>query len=434
MKHTRYLFVLFFSLLVVSGALHAQSIGFSNDEGIKTSSGELQSSNSKLLKELKRLHKKGKRELGKQYPNASEKELDSLIAHKKAEIQNNLKDSAESGLSEIRKQMVEDLAETPEKLPVSDEVKESIEGLKELEAMELLKKDTIKAKDIFSAQNLRKVDKRAGEVLDDLGKYKSQFKDWDKTLLSQVESIPEAQLLKEQMEKVKAYKPLPEGYRQNMQQFQTNDFVKEQLETKAEELEKIGESLQDRFDDAMLKMQEAKEEFPSLESLEDAPKRYNPYSDQPLLKRLKFGGNLNFNPQKPASIDVVGNIIYPINKRLSTGLETGGRIRLQKADVSNTTQEINKDLWNLRLVGRYALSSSFYLQSNYEVSQFRVGDIQGDSSALLWYRTALIGLGRQFTVKEKIKMNITTFYDLFYNPQTSPNSKAWIVRLGFEIN
>jgi len=432
MKHTRYIFALLFSLIVVSGALHAQSVSFSNDNGIKTSSGELQSSNNKLLKELKKLNKKGRKELSGQYPDASEEELDSLIALRKAELEENLKDSAETNLSKIRKQMVEDLSETPEKLPVSDEVKESIEELKELEAMELLQKDSIKAKDIITAQNLRKVDKRAGALLDDLDQYKSHFKDWDKTLLSQAESIPQAQLLKEQMEKVKAYKPLPEGYRQNMDKFQTNNFVKEQLEAKSEELEKIGESLQERFDDAMLKMQEAKEEFPNLESLEDAPKRYNPYRDEPFFKRLQYGGNLTYVPQRPVSLDLALNVIYPVNKRISLGAETAGRTKLEKAE-STTLQTGRQSLWSIRAVGRYQIASSFYLQANYETSKITMLNTQDNTTTHGWYKTMLLGLGRRFTLKEKIRLNVTTFYDVFFNPITSPNPSAWIVRLGFDM-
>ncbi|WP_288341783.1 hypothetical protein [uncultured Roseivirga sp.] len=433
MKHTRCLFVFIFSLMMVSGAVHAQSISFSNDNGIKTSSGELQSSNSKLFKELKKLKKKGRKELSTQYPAASEEELDSLIAMRKAQLEENLKDSTESQLSKIRKQMVEDLSETPEKLPVSDEIKESIEELKELEAMELLQKDSLKAKDIFTDQNIRKVHKRSGALLDDLHEYKSHFKDWDKTLLSQVESIPEAQMAKEQVEKMKAYKPLPDDYRQNMDKFQTNDFVKEQLESKAEELEKIGESLQDRFDDAMLKMQEAKEKFPSLESLEETPKRYNPYRDEPFFKRLQYGGNISYVPQKPVSLDLALNVIYPVNKRISLGVETAGRIKLEKTNPTIQSQLNSQNQWSIRGVSRYQLKSAFYAQANYEASRTTILNTQDNTTAHGWYRTMLVGLGRRFTIREKIKLNITTFYDLFYNPQMSPNNSAWIVRLGFDV-
>ncbi|NVJ64525.1 MAG: hypothetical protein HWD84_09895 [Flavobacteriaceae bacterium] len=433
MKHTQYFFVLLIFFSITSGILQAQSISFSNDDGIETSSGKLQSSNSKLLRDLKRLKKKGRKELSDQYPDASEAELDSLIEIRKVEIEENLKDSAETDLARIRKQMVEDILETPEKLPVSDEVKESIEALKELEAMELLEKDSIKAKDIFTTQNLKKINKKAGDVLEDLGDYKSQFKDWDKALLSKVESIPEAKLLKEQIEKAAEYKALPDGYREDMSKFQTNEFVKEQLETLSEELEKIGESIQERFDNAILKVQEAKEEFPSLESLEEAPKRYNPYRDEPFFKRLKFGGNLSYVSQKPVSVDLALNVIYPINKRMSLGAETAGRIKLEKADPAIQGQLDRQGQWSIRSVARYHITPFFYAQANYEVSKVSLLNNQDNTTSQVWYNTLLVGLGRKFTIKEKIALSVTTFYDVFFNPINSPNSSAWVIRLGFNI-
>lgn len=434
MSYIRCRLVVLFFLMIVSGSLQAQSVSFSNNNGIKTTSGELQSSNDKLLKGLKRLRKKGRKELSRLYPDVSDAELDSLISMKKAELEENLRDSTENQLSKIGKQMVEDLSETPERLPVSDEVKESIEELKELEAMEeLLRKDSIKAKDIFTAQNITKVDKRATEVLDDLSQYKSQFKGWDKALLSKVKSIPEAQMAKEQLDKMKAYKPLPEGYRKNMGQFQTNDFVKEQLAEKAEELESIGESLQDRFDDAMLKMQEVKEEFPSVENLEAAPKRYNPYRDMALFERLQFGGNLSLIRQKPVSLDLAINVIYPVNKRISLGAETAGRIKLEKTDQTIQSQFDSQGQWSARGLGRYQITSVFYAQANYEASKISMLNTQDNTSADSWHKTLLIGLGRKITLREKYKLNATTFYDLFYNAQTGPNRSPWVFRLGFEL-
>ncbi|WP_420385572.1 hypothetical protein [Roseivirga sp.] len=431
MKHT-FLLCIFLMLGGYAQNLNAQSINL-NESSVSTTSGELQSSNAKLLKDLRKLKKKGKRTLAKQYPDASEAELDSLIKQQIGEIKENFKDSTESAFGSLRQKLSEDLKETPEKLPVSDEVQESIETLKELEAISKLKKDSLKAKDIFTPSNIKKVNKRAGDVLDNFGKYKSEFKDFDEVMLSKVESLPEAQLMKDQLEKIKAYKPLPEGYRKNMDRLQTNDFVKDKLEEKAKELEKVGESLQERFDEAMAKMQEAKAEFPSLESLEDAPKRYNPYKGLPLFQRLQFGGNLNYNPEKPVSIDLAGNIVYPVNKRLSLGVESAGRIQLEKSNkVASSNQQGRQQVWSLRGLSRYFITPNFFFQANYEASKVNTENLD-NSISYNWYRTGLVGIGKQFNVRKGIKMNVSIFYDVFYNPVTSPHGKAWIARLGFEL-
>jgi hypothetical protein len=431
-KHT-HLLLLLLGLLTTSNVLLSQSIDFSNDNGIETSSGELQTSNSKFLKELRQLRKRGKARLSKEYPELSDEEIDRLIEERKNNLEKELYDTTQTAFTDIRKQLVEDIKKTPEKLPVSDEVKQSISEIKELEAIETLKRDSLKARDVFNAQNLRKVNKRAAELFEDLEQYKSQFSDWDKELLAQVESIPEAQLAKKQIDKMKAYKPLPEGYRQNMDQFQTNDFVKEKLESKAKELESVGESLQGRFDDAMVKMQEAKEEFPSLESLEEAPKRYNPYRDQPFLKRLKFGGNLTYVPEKPVSIDFAGNVIYPINKRLAFGFEIAGRARLGKIDQTTTNNDLAKNLLSIRSISRYQVTPALYLQANYEATQYNLTNSQDNLYSSLWHNTLLAGIGRRFVLKEKIKINTTVLYDFFFDSSRSPNKRSWVIRLGFEL-
>ena len=218
-----------------------------------------------------------------------------------------------------------------------------------------------------------------------------------------------------------------------MDQFQTNDFVKEKLESKAKELESVGESLQGRFDDAMVKMQEAKEEFPSLESLEEAPKRYNPYRDQPFLKRLKFGGNLTYVPEKPVSIDFAGNVIYPINKRLAFGFEIAGRARLGKIDQTTTNNDLAKNLLSIRSISRYQVTPALYLQANYEATQYNLTNSQDNLYSSLWHNTLLAGIGRRFVLKEKIKINTTVLYDFFYDPSRSPNKRSWVIRLGFEL-
>ena len=43
----------------------------------------------------------------------------------------------------------------------------------------------------------------------------------------------------------------------------------------------------------------------------------------PTLERLKFGFNLQYNREKPWSIDYALNLAYPLNKRMRIGTEAG---------------------------------------------------------------------------------------------------------------
>ena len=90
---------------------------------------------------------------------------------------------------------------------------------------------------------------------------------------------------------------------------------------KAEELQQEGEELlQEKFNQAVAKVNTAKKEFPSLKSVQNAPKRFNPYQGMSTLERLMFGFNLQYNRKKPWSIDYALNIAYPLKKHMRIGV------------------------------------------------------------------------------------------------------------------
>ncbi|WP_420386239.1 hypothetical protein [Roseivirga sp.] len=418
----------FLLCLIVGNSMLSQSISAS-ESGISSDMSDLSRSNKRLLKDLDKLKRKGSKVLARQYPELNSTQIDSLITN----YAQSLDDSLNTEGIEAKQKIQDWIVQTPEKLPVSDELKESIAHINEIEAIQQLNKDTLKVKDVFTAQNMRRLDKGTSKVLEDLEQYKANFEGWDEALLSSIENLPQAQLVKEKLDHVKDFKALPKGYRKDMSKLQTNNFVRDQLEEKAAELEAMGESLQERFDEALVKMNEAKMEFPSLESLEDAPRNYNPYQGQSLMQRTQVGGNISLNSNKPISLDVTASFVYPFNKRLSSGIEAGGRIYLEKREVNNLQEDVANDLVSFRAVSRYALSSTFYIQSNYEINRFRKQSTDQGLSDLTWYRTALIGLGRHIVLRDKVRLNITTFYDLFYKKQNSPNAGPWIIRLGFQL-
>jgi len=224
---------------------------------------------------------------------------------------------------------------------------------------------------------------------------------------------------------------LPEGYRGNLDQFQTHDFVKEKLQQKAEEFKKMGEtSLQDKFDQAQQKINEAKDKFPSLESVEEAPKRYNPYKGQPFLKRVVLGGNFQVNRQQPVSFDAAINLTYPLGLKSSVGISGATRIFVQKPKEN----QVKDNATSIRSFGRYNFWKAFFIQGNYEYTQLQPTDINEADLGERWVQSALIGLGRSMTIKKGIQMNLTVFYDLFFDATTSPNNQALVMRLGFDLN
>lgn len=415
-------------------ATPAMSQSIEGNQSIEISTESLEKANKKVQKELDRVSKKLRKKLNKAYPDLPKEGLDSLVKanidSRKEELKTAAKDSATNYLNTLKEDLVNDLKETPEKLPIANEVRKSIEKLDEIKEMQSMLKDKGKFKEMLDLSELKKLNKKTGDLKSAFDQYKGEFEGWDEKLLEEITNLPQAKLMKEQMDKMKSYKALPEGYRENLDQFQTNDFVKTKLEEKAEEFKKIGETtLQEKFNKAQSKMTEAKQKFPSLESLEDAPKRYNPYKGQPFFQRLKLGGNFQINRQKPVSVDASLSLTYPLDQKTAIGVSGATRVFVEKPKAPQTKDNAT----SIRSFVKYNFWRSFYLQGNYEFSKLQTKDVNENDLGERWVQSALLGLGRTFPLTKKIQMNITLFYDFFYNRLKSPNNQAWVMRIGFGL-
>ena len=330
---------------------------------------------------------------------------------------------------------------TPPNLDIAQDLQVSIKELEELKQLyaklqvpelnqpgfaEGLQKNTL-PKGRFD-----KLMKRGAGLQEELTAYTSQFESWDQKLLEQVTSLEEVALIKEQVERANNYKFLPEGYRENMEGMQTNDFVKEKLQAKAEEIERVGaKSIQEKFDEAQAKMTEAKEKFPALESVENAPKRPpNPYADEPFLKRLKLGFNFQANRQDPASLDLALNVSYLLNKNARFGLGGSYRIGLEE-----NLGGINFDdqVYGVRSFFDYTFFRSFYAEALYEWTSTSVPTLQNDDATTTqWVPGGMLGVGNRFRVTKKLSGNAVMLYN-FMHDADSPNPSPWVFRFGFEF-
>lgn len=418
--------------LLVSVSVMAQET--EESKTLEASTQALWKANEKVQKRLRKLEKKLTQALTKRYPQLPEAGIDSLIQAdltasalmRKKEV----KDSTSDYLSVLKERVLADIEATPPNLPVAREVMESARHLQKLREMQTFLGKSDDIGQALSAGKLRKLDREASVLSTAISEYKQLFEGWEEKLLSEVTSLEAVQLAKEQFDKMKAYQPLPEGYRDRTDGLQTNDFVKEKLEEKIEELKKAGtESLQSKFDQAQIKMTEAKQKFPNLESAEEAPKTYNPYKGQPFFKRLKPGGDFQVNRLSPASVDAALSLVYPLNLKAGMGLAGAARVFLQKSDLQQTREE------NLSFRGftRYRFWKSFFFQANYELN--RIGNVSQANEQMghRWVQNALIGVGKEIRMTRGIRMNATAFYDFFYDRQNSPNNQPWIFRMGFSF-
>ena len=346
-------------------------------------------------------------------------------------------------LNELQSDLLAKTKLTPPNLDIANDLQVSIKEVDELK--QLLAKLQLPSLNTPDFQNqlgenilpkgrFDRLMKRGDALKSALEEYTKEFENWDQKLLERVTSLEEVALIQKQKDRIDNYEFLPEGYRKNLEGMQTNDFVKDKLQAKADELKRAGaKSMQEKFDEAQSKIAEAKEKFPSLESVKDAPKRPpNPYKDEPFLKRLKFGFNFQVNRQEPISTDLAINVSYLLNQNARLGIGGSYRIGLEK-DFGGIN--FDDQVYGVRSFFDYTIFRSIYAEALYEWSNTEVGEQQQPSDAPIskkWVQSGMIGLGNRFTIKKKLNGNFTALYNFLHNTD-SPNPSPWVFRFGFEF-
>ncbi len=469
------LFILFFCS-VLSLGLVAQEKQETPSVNIITK--KLDKVNSALSRKLDKINRKLEKKLLKRYPQLKGVNLDSLMEERvyrqdrlaklsqageglptdsltanipdpesfgTEELNNlDLPDSTISSIQQLREKLLADLDLTPRGLDIHQDMGETMaklgkteELMKQLQAPNLPEVPDLKLPALPEVPDIKTLlpkdiadlESQLSEYSGLLNQYKGEFDGWEEKLLARVTRLEEVKLLQEQKARMDAYKPLPEGYRQNMEGFQTNDFVKEKLQAKAEEIKKVGgKSLQEKLDQAQSKMAEAKEKFGSLNSLEDAPKRKpNPYKGEPFLKRIKVGGNLQANRQQPNSIDAALQLSYLINENARIGTGFSYRIATQKR-VTNF--DFDDQVFTTRAFFDYTFFRSVYAEALYESSSLEVLDQNDIPQGKQWVQSAMLGLGNRFSITKSIEGSITTLYNFLHDTK-SPYNSPWVFRVGF---
>ena len=464
-------------------------LGMAAQEPAKTTpsinivSKQLDKANQALSKKLDKINRKLQKKLLKLYPELKGMNIDSLLDErvyqqdklaklKKAELKNptdsmnldspevpdvngpasekikelELPDSTITAIQKLREEFMADMNLTPQGLELNEDLRETMAKLGKTE--ELMKQ--IKSPDFpelpdlkvpalpevpeintLIPKDLSGLESKLTDYSGMLTQYKGEFDGWEEKLLAKATNLKEVKLLQDQKALMDAYKPLPDGYREKIEGFQTNDFVKGKLEAKAEELKKVGGgSLQEKFDAAQSKIADAKKKYGSLNSLDDKPKRKdNPYRGEPFLKRIRLGGNFQVNRQQPTSIDAALQLSYIINPRARIGTGFSYRINTQKR-IANLN--FDDQVFSTRSFFDYTFFKSIYAEALYEWSNVEVRDRNDVSQGKQWVQSGMLGIGNRFNITKGLEGTVTTLYN-FLHEERSPNSSPWVVRIGFGI-
>jgi hypothetical protein len=158
----------------------------------------------------------------------------------------------------------------------------------------------------------------------------------------------------------------------------------------------------------------------------------NSYKTKSLLKRLSFGGNLQFNGGNnflPTTTDLAVQVAYQLNTKSSFGIGTAAKIGIGSWDAIRLTGEGI----GLRSFMDWKIKGDFYINGGFELNYLNaVNNLQQLQNQDAWQKSALLGVSRKFKVSTKLKGSVQLLYDFLYQ-QYQPIRTPVIFRIGYSF-
>ncbi|MDN5217554.1 hypothetical protein QQ020_36110, partial [Fulvivirgaceae bacterium BMA12] len=162
-------------------------------------------------------------------------------------------------------------------------------------------------------------------------------------------------------------------------------------------------------------------------------KKENEMKGKPLGERLVLGGNFQLHPGDLVSLDISPIVGYRWTKMLRIGL--GGTYRTTFDEKEKFLLSDEKEVFGYRGYVEHDVYKGFYVHGEYERlngTDLSKKNIPQDNRANTWRDGALLGLGKSYQIKNKIKGNVMMLYNFLYDDQSHYN-KPWNLRFGFEL-
>ncbi|NQZ76633.1 MAG: hypothetical protein HRT61_11090 [Ekhidna sp.] len=185
----------------------------------------------------------------------------------------------------------------------------------------------------------------------------------------------------------------------------------------------------EEYSKSQLSLQKAKAkyiELPNLQQEEKGIKR-NSLKGSPLKNRFFLNGNVTLQSTDPLILDTNLQLGYQWNKKFSTGIGIILREQLNDRDSSNVTG----DAHGLSLFTSYDISNGFYVYAEYQL--VKNSSLFSESPVVTaWQYAALLGVGRKFSISEKISFSVLLLYDFNYK-NNDLSQRPLTPRIGYSI-
>ena len=240
------------------------------------------------------------------------------------------------------------------------------------------------------------------------------------------------------LEAVKAFenkKAAFSPYQEQMSQLGKEGYAKEQAVQKAKTMAKdhfAGQ--QEKLLAAQSKLTKLKQKMGKLGSLNGGKlKKENEMKGKTLGERLVLGGNFQVHPGDLVSLDISPVVGYRWTKMLRIGL--GGTYRTTFDEKEKFLLSNEKAVFGYRGYAEHDVYKGFYAHGEYErlrgtpqSAKNTLPDQRGDA----WRNGALLGLGKTYQIRNRIKGNVMVLYNFLYDEHSHYN-RPWNLRFGFEL-
>lgn len=221
---------------------------------------------------------------------------------------------------------------------------------------------------------------------------------------------------------------------QSLEGLQTRSQVEEVLQQRIGNMPAAQQAVSQQMDQARSQFNELKNKFPGLDNAGDMPAfKPNEMKTKSFLKRLEFGGNVQFQKSDryfPTTSDIAGQVAYKFHKNGSAGLGASYKLGLGKGwnNISLSHQGIGlRSFVDWKLKGTFFVNGGF--EENYITAFSHVGQLTLPGG---WQGSALLGISKKYKINTKLKGNVMILYD-FLAKRNQPPASPVKLRIGYNF-
>ena len=284
------------------------------------------------------------------------------------------------------------------------------------------------------------------ELPDGIGKLNQSWNSYSKDLtalrqgkLTNVKAIPEAiegqvgqidqlQELQQQSGALEEFTSQPDSYRQQMEQYQNQENLKQQAQNKL--IEKsvdhfVGQN--ETVAQARQTLDQSKRKYARVQTEQNKFVRATSLKNTPTIERLVPGLRLQVHQGPPTAFDLSPFVGYRFNTRWLAGLGSSYRLALDsKKKLIRNHPVYGGHIFIERLFYKSLLVHAQYELLRANVSALSVIAEQERTTA----SSVLIGAGKQYGITKKVKGNILFLYNLV-DHSNGPYPTRWNIQMSF---